>query len=251
MSKRLGTLLAFLNIALVPILIGAAAIGLSVLRQRRRSRARGLTWHDGTITGARHPRRRRNLAILGGITALFVVLAVFAVVQQSRSLAPKFEQRPFFPGLADRLSGLGEVDVTSKSGTVHLKLTQGKWVVAERDSFPADLGQIRSAAAGMADLMTVEPKTSRADWLNFVGLSAPDKGGAAVGVKLLDVSGKAMAEVLVGNAQGAADDLGRTMLYVRRPNENQTWLARGSLTRQSPTPPTGWTRILSPSPATG
>jgi Domain of unknown function (DUF4340) len=43
------------------------------------------------------------------------------------------------------------------------------------------------------------------------------------------MSGKAMAEVLVGHSQGAADELGRQTLYVRRPNENQSWLARGAL----------------------
>jgi ABC-type uncharacterized transport system involved in gliding motility auxiliary subunit len=40
--ERLGTMLAVLNIALVPLLIAAAAIGLSFLRQRRRARARAL-----------------------------------------------------------------------------------------------------------------------------------------------------------------------------------------------------------------
>jgi ABC-type uncharacterized transport system involved in gliding motility auxiliary subunit len=40
--ENLGTVLAFLNIALVPILVSAAAIGLAVLRKRRRSRARGM-----------------------------------------------------------------------------------------------------------------------------------------------------------------------------------------------------------------
>ena len=40
--ESLGTLLQFLNIALVPILIGAAAIVLSFLRRRRRARAVGL-----------------------------------------------------------------------------------------------------------------------------------------------------------------------------------------------------------------
>lgn len=40
--ERLGTVLAFINIALVPILIGAAAIALSMLRRRRRIRARGM-----------------------------------------------------------------------------------------------------------------------------------------------------------------------------------------------------------------
>jgi hypothetical protein len=173
--------------------------------------------------------RKRNLAILGGVTAFFLVLAVLAVIQQARSLAPKFEQRPFFPGLTDRINDLGEVTVTSKSGTFHLRNQQGKWVVVEKDSFPADVGQVRAIAAGVADLTMVEPKTGRADWLTYVGLGAPDKGGDAVNVALADTMGKPMAEVLVGRAQGAADVLGRQTLYVRRPNENQSWLARGQL----------------------
>jgi ABC-type uncharacterized transport system involved in gliding motility auxiliary subunit len=40
--ENLGTVLAVLNIALVPVLVSAAAIGLAVLRNRRRSRARGM-----------------------------------------------------------------------------------------------------------------------------------------------------------------------------------------------------------------
>src|SRR5258705_3030655 len=173
--------------------------------------------------------RKRNLAILGGVTIFFVILAVLAVIQQARSLAPKFEQRPFFPGLTDRINDLGEVTVTSKSGTFHLRLQQGKWVVVEKDSFPADAGQIRAVAAGVADLTMLEPKTGRADWLTYVGLGAPDKGGDAVNLKLADAMGKPMAELLVGHSQGAADVLWRQTLYVRRPNENQSWLARSSL----------------------
>jgi ABC-type uncharacterized transport system involved in gliding motility auxiliary subunit len=40
--ENLGTALAVLNIAAVPVLVAAAAIGLAVLRNRRRSRARGM-----------------------------------------------------------------------------------------------------------------------------------------------------------------------------------------------------------------
>ena len=40
--ENLGTMLAVLNIALVPVLISFAAIGLALLRSRRRARARGL-----------------------------------------------------------------------------------------------------------------------------------------------------------------------------------------------------------------
>lgn len=174
--------------------------------------------------------RKRNLAILGAVTAFFLILAVLAVIQQSRSLAPKFDQRPFFPGLTEHINDLGAITITSRSGTFHLQLQQGKWVVAEKDSFPADAGQIRAIAVGVADLTMLEPKTGRADWLTYVGLGAPDKGGDAVDVTLADMMGKPMAEVVVGHSQGAADELGRQTLYVRRPNENQSWLARGALT---------------------
>jgi hypothetical protein len=167
--------------------------------------------------------------LLGGITALFVVLAVVAVLQQASLVAPKFAQRAFFPGLTDSINNVGEIAVTTKTGTFHVRLNQGKWSVVEKGNFPADPAQARSVAAGVAGLTTLEPKTARADWLNFVGLGAPDKGGDAVDVKLTDNMGKPMADVLVGKSQGTADDLGRTQLYVRKPNENQTWLVRGNL----------------------
>jgi hypothetical protein len=182
-----------------------------------------------TTMGVRHDTRRRNLMILAGITALFVALAVVAVLQQASSLAPKFEQRPFFPGLTDSINTVGEVAIQSKSGTFHVRLMQGKWVVVEKGGFPADAAQVRAVAIGMAGLTTLEPKTNRADWLNFVGLGAPDKSGDGIDVRLTDIMGKPMADVVVGKSQGAADELGRTTLYVRRPNENQTWLARGNL----------------------
>jgi hypothetical protein len=180
--------------------------------------------------GVRQDPRRRNLAILGGVTTLFVLLAIVAVWQQASSLAPKFEQRPFFPGLGDRLSQLGEIAITSKGGTFHVRLNQGKWAIVEKGGFPADAAQVRSVAVGMAELTTLEPKTSNPEMLNFVGLGAPDKGGNGVEVVLNDAMGKSMADILVGQPQGAADELGRTGVYVRRPNENQSWLARGNLT---------------------
>ena len=182
-----------------------------------------------TTMPARQDPRRRNLTILSGITALFVVLAVIAVLQQASSLAPKFAPRLFFPGLTERVNDVAEIAVISKSGTFHVRLNQGKWTVVEKAGFPADAAQVRSVAGGIADLTTLEPKTNRADWLNFVGLGAPDKGGDGIDVKLTDAMGKPLAEILVGKSQGTADDLGRTQLYVRKPDENQTWLARGSL----------------------
>ena len=174
-------------------------------------------------------RRRRNLAILGGVTALFVVLAAASVFERARELAPKFQARPFFPDMTQRANDVADVAVTSKSGTFHVHLTNGKWVIPEKGAFPADLAQVRAIAAGFAGLEVLDMKTARPDWHSYLGLAAPDKGGDATEVKLADASGKVLADLLVGHNQGAADDLGRISMYVRKPDENQTWLARGYL----------------------
>ena len=75
----------------------------------------------------------------------------------------------------------------------------------------------------------LEPKTGRADWLTYLGLTPPPEGDA-VRVTLTDTGGKVLADLLLGHAQGAPDELGRSTLYVKKPDENQSWLARGYLT---------------------
>jgi hypothetical protein len=175
-------------------------------------------------------RRRRNLTILGGVTILFLLLAVVAVLQRAGELAPKFDPRAFFPGLPQTVNNLGEVTVVSKTGgTIHVKLMNDNWVVEERNNFPADQAQMRATAVGIADLQILEPKTARADWLGFLGLTPPPDG-EAVRVTLTDTSGKMLADLLLGHAQGNPDDLGRSTLYVKKPDDAQSWLARGYLT---------------------
>jgi hypothetical protein len=173
-------------------------------------------------------RRQKNLVILSGVTLLMVLLAIVAVYQRAASLAPQFEPRPLFPGIAGQLSTLSEIEVTSKAGTLHIRPMDGRWVVVERDNYPADPQQIRVAGEGLRDLQIVEAKTSRADWLNYLGLGAPPEGDATQ-MKLTGAGGTVLADVLIGQTQGTPDALGRASMYVRRPSEDQSWLARGYL----------------------
>ena len=173
-------------------------------------------------------QRQRNVAILGGVTLFMVVLAIVAVYQRAASLAPQFEPRPLFPGLTEQLTGVSEIEVASKAGTFHVRQMDGRWVVVERDSYPADVGQLQATGKGLADLQVIEAKTARADWLNYLGLGAPPEGDATL-LKLTGSGGAVLAEVLIGQTQGNPDALGRTAMYVRKPNENQSWLARGYL----------------------
>ena len=181
-----------------------------------------------TLAVAVANKRKKNLTVLGGVTALFVVLAVVSVYERASELAPKFAPRNFFPGLTTTVNNLGEMAIAAKNASIHVKLAGGKWTVQERNGYPADEMQMRAVAVGMADLQTLEPKTARADWLKYIGLEAPPQGDA-VRVTLTDTGGKVLADLLVGQMQGMPDELGRSTLYVRKPDENQSYLARGYL----------------------
>jgi len=143
-------------------------------------------------------RRGRTLAILGGATLLCVAVAVGAVYQRSASLAPQFEARALFPDLTKQLEGLSEIEVASKTGTIHIRQTDGRWVVVERDSYPADAGQVRTAGTGIAGLQIVEAKTARPELLSVIGLGAPPAGLMRL------VMRQAMSLAAIGGGAGLA-----------------------------------------------
>ena len=180
------------------------------------------------IARLKHDPHRRTLAILGAAAALFVLLAIVALWQRAAELAPKYEPTAMFPGLD--ANAVGSVRVQSRAGTftVRFDRTHG-WTIPEKAGFPADPSQVRAAAVGVAGLEPLEPKTANPDWHGQLGLVAPDKGGDATEITLMDKAGKPLAALLVGHGADVADAMGRGAIYVRKAGDNQTWLARGYL----------------------
>lgn len=177
--------------------------------------------------------RGRTLAILGGATLLFTALAIGAVLQRSPGVSADAAAKPLFPGLAGQLSALGEIAIQTKDSQFHIRQVAGKgWVITERNDFPADPNAVRALGTGLSSLETIEAKTARPELHGALGLVAPDKGGEAVRVSLADQAKKPLADVLVSRTREAPDAEGRNRLYVRKTDEDQTWLVRGSLNLQ-------------------
>jgi hypothetical protein len=88
---------------------------------------------------------------------------------------------------------------------------------------------VRHTLIGLTALESLSPKTNRADWLHYVNLDTPPKGnGTEFTVK--DASGKTLAALIAGTTEQLGDPNGTIGLFVRRPNENQTYLARSVFT---------------------
>jgi hypothetical protein len=74
-------------------------------------------------------------------------------------------------------------------------------------------------------LQTIAPKTARLDWYRYIGVDAPPKGSGTL-IQLLDDKGGLLAALIMGKTSDIGDPGGAIGLYVRKPGDVQSWLAR-------------------------
>jgi Domain of unknown function (DUF4340) len=173
--------------------------------------------------------RGKSLAWLVAITILAVVAAVFV----SRGTGPRSDPlagQPVMPELAKRIQDLGRMVLIHGDQKTTIVRDGAHWSVEERGGYPADLTKLRQALLGLADLRYFEPKTARPE--SYSRLEVEDAGGKASKstlVTLADTKGALLGEAIIGKHR--ADQLGggEGGVYVRKPGNAQSWLARGNL----------------------
>jgi hypothetical protein len=106
------------------------------------------------------------------------------------------------------------------------------WVIATRNDIPASFAQVNRTVVGLATLETLEPKTARADWLHYLNLDTPPKGSGVL-IELYDNKGQALAAVIAGKSEEVGGASEASSLFVRKPDSDQTWLAKGNLEPKS------------------
>lgn len=171
--------------------------------------------------------RRRNLAILAAVAVVTMLLAILGLAHQASLTAQNERPETFFPGLAARVHQIAHIRLVSKSGTVDVVFKPERgWVVASHDDYPASFEELRQTVVGMAALVTLEKKTARTDWLPYIDLGDPAHGGNGQEITLLDDKGQVIAALIAGKTTDIGDPSGAIGLFVRRPGDPQSWLAR-------------------------
>jgi len=170
--------------------------------------------------------RRRNLAVLAAAAAVAFLLALLAVWQQSSDSGNPAAPTEFIPGFAKQVRNAAHLRVASKSGAFDVAFVPEKgWVVPQRGNYPASFDLVQRTLVGLAALQTIEAKTARSEWFHFVGLDAPPNGDGVL-ISVADDKGKELASLIAGKSEDIGDPSGAVGLFVRRPNENQSWLTR-------------------------
>lgn len=173
--------------------------------------------------------RRRSLSALLVAAAALAVLAAVAIWRGDRDVSRPPPGELALPGFAGKLATLDFVRLRRGNATVNLKRAGDAWTVVDKGGYPADQDRVRKLLLQLAELELVEPKTDRPELLARLDLDDPANGNSTL-VTAGDRSGALAGQIIIGRARPSDIEGGEAGVYVRKPDSDQAWLARGAFT---------------------
>jgi hypothetical protein len=175
--------------------------------------------------------QKNRLIALFVVTAIVVVAAIGLTLAGGGSAPDRGAGERVAPELASHVGDVATITVARAAGAFNVvRQADGNWGVAEKSNYPADTAKVRQTVLGMAELTLVEPKTAKPDSYPRLEVEDAGKEGAKSALLTLkDKSGGKLAELIVGKRRVDRLGTGVDGVYVRRPGEAQSWLAKGTL----------------------
>lgn len=171
----------------------------------------------------------RSLALLAVATVIAVGGAAYVSMQRANEPAAIQVGLRLFPDLPTRADQVRRIEIVRGPGTVTLVREGDGWVAANRGNYPAMAQRVRELIVDMAQITTLEAKTSTPSLYASMEVEDPSGDDPRSGqVRLLDANGAMVAGLIVGRARSgrsAEDDA----VFVRRVGEAQSWLVRGRM----------------------
>ena len=174
--------------------------------------------------------RSKGLVTLLAVTVVAVILAVLAVRGGGTARNDPLAGTAVLPEVAKRLNDVGRVALARGDVKTTLVRQGDQWTVEEKGLYPADEIKIHQVLLGLAELTLVEPKTRKPDLYARLDLDDADKKGTkSTLVTVTDAKGSLLGEVIAGKRKVDQLGGGNDGIYVRKPGDAQSWLARGTL----------------------
>jgi Domain of unknown function (DUF4340) len=135
-----------------------------------------------------------------------------------------------FPGLAPKLAKATKIEVVFQGKTTVIELKDGVWGIADRGGYPVQDSKLHAMLTALTELRLIEPRTSDPAAFSRLGVEDPSKPEANSNLlRVLDADGKPIVAVITGHRRTRTQGRLEQEVYVRRPDENQSWLAQGAL----------------------
>ena len=176
--------------------------------------------------------KSKTIGLLAGITLVGIVLAI-VVNREPAATIPQSGQF-LFPEFMGVVNEVNEVVIEANKETITLVRTEKIWGVKEKAGYRANVEKVKQAIVGLAELRIHEPKTKNPELYERLGLqdsNQKDSPSKTVTVKTAD--NPEVAKLVVGNQKPAKGNPRKSDIYVRKPDDPQTWLVVGNLSLET------------------
>ena len=123
-----------------------------------------------------------------------------------------------------------QIDFNAEKFTL-VENNDNKWVIVEKNNYPALDQKIKELVFDLADLKIIEPKTSKIE--NFAALQLEDLNvnKNVTRIILLDANNQEIESIYIGKREfiASAKAENQAHIFVRKPKEMQAWLVAGKL----------------------
>ena len=145
-----------------------------------------------------------------------------------------------FPDLAPKLKDAARVEITHQGKqTVIEKRPNGGWGIASMHDYPVQETKLRGLLTGLTALRLTERRTADPAQFGRLGVDDPNAAGSSADLlQVVDGAGKLILAVITGHRKVRSQGTMPGEIFVRRPGDNQSWLAEGSLSVDAD--PTSW-----------
>lgn len=173
--------------------------------------------------------QRRTLLLLSGAAVAAIGGALLLNPAETPAPSPAGAALAF-PGLAQRLQSAARIVATRHDGTLEIARRGEMWVLPAKGGYPVRQEKVRELLVGLTELRLTEPRTANPEMLDRLGLDDPSKeGSTATLLRVLDAQGGVIAELVIGRRRVRTQGNVPESAFVRRPGENQAWLAEGRI----------------------
>jgi hypothetical protein len=136
-----------------------------------------------------------------------------------------------FPGLTGELGHAAKVEITHQGKVLVIeKRPDGGWGVSSLHDYPVQDTKLRGVLTALTELRLTEPRTTDPAEFSRLGVDDPNGGASTADLlRVLDADGKPMVALIAGHRRMRSQANVPEEIYVRRADDNQSWLAQGSL----------------------
>ncbi|AVP98996.1 hypothetical protein C7S18_18245 [Ahniella affigens] len=160
------------------------------------------------------------------VTVVVLVAAFWATSTRSPESREELAGQSLVADLKQDINKVSALRFVEAGDKTVLTIVKGDktWTLAERDHYPVDMQKVREYLLKLAEADLLEAKTSRKE--SYAKLGVEDVAAAEAKSVRVELDGLAKpVKIVVGNA----NSMGQDGTYVRRNDEEQSWLAKGSL----------------------